>query len=234
MILTDSDIQFLERFDELQGNPDARPARVSKAPPTRNFAHLNVDDTDSEDDLNSYEVAVNPHITSMDEWKTYLNTIEDILDGVNMVRWWGVCLSSFHFHVLLILRVCLLQMNGSRYPTWRSMAGDYLAVMASSVASERAFSSAGITISKRRNRLDGDIVEALQCLKSLTCQDLMLRVSPTIADEEMLLDDADRQRANREGLTTDVVNDAEEWMLEALAENDDGDNANDVDNVTVG
>jgi len=39
--------------------------------------------------------------------------------------------------------------------------------MVSSVASERAFSSAGITISNRRNRLDSDIVEALQGLKSL-------------------------------------------------------------------
>jgi hypothetical protein len=36
--------------------------------------------------------------------------------------------------------------------------------MASSVLSERAFSSAGITISKRRNRSKGEIVEALQCL----------------------------------------------------------------------
>jgi hypothetical protein len=33
--------------------------------------------------------------------------------------------------------------------------------MASSVSSKRAFSSAGITICKRRNRLDEDIVEAL-------------------------------------------------------------------------
>ena len=52
-----------------------------------------------------------------------------------------------------------------RYPTWASLARDYLAVMASSVSSECAFSSAGITVSKRRNQLKGDIVEALQCMK---------------------------------------------------------------------
>jgi hypothetical protein len=45
--------------------------------------------------------------------------------------------------------------------------------MASSVSSESAFSAAGITISKRWNRLGGDIVEALQCLKSFIHQDLI-------------------------------------------------------------
>jgi len=53
--------------------------------------------------------------------------------------------------------------------------------MASSVSSERAFSSAGITISKRRNRLKGDIVEALQCLKCLIRQDLIFRQDPLLS-----------------------------------------------------
>ena len=119
-------------------------------------------------------------------------------------------------------------MNGSRYPTWRSIAGNYLAVMASSVASERAFSSAGITISKRCNHLDGDIVEAVQCLKSLNTQDLVLRVFPNVSDEEMLLDDADQQLANQEGSAADVVNDADDWTWEAVVE-DAGDDS--IDNV---
>ncbi|EMD32067.1 hypothetical protein CERSUDRAFT_27740, partial [Gelatoporia subvermispora B] len=58
------------------------------------------------------------------------------------------------------------QLNGHHFPVWASLARDYLAVLATSVSSERAFSSAGITITKRRNRLKGDIVEALQVLKS--------------------------------------------------------------------
>jgi hAT family C-terminal dimerisation region len=37
--------------------------------------------------------------------------------------------------------------------------------MSSSVSSERAFSQGGITITKLRSCLKGDIVEALQCLK---------------------------------------------------------------------
>jgi hypothetical protein len=47
--------------------------------------------------------------------------------------------------------------------------------MSSSVSSERAFSQGGITISKHRNRLKGDVVEALQCIKSGIRQDLLFR-----------------------------------------------------------
>ncbi len=47
--------------------------------------------------------------------------------------------------------------------------------MSSSVSSERAFSQGGITISKRRSRLKGDIVEALQCIKCAIRHDLLFR-----------------------------------------------------------
>ena len=101
--------------------------------------------------------------------------------------------------------------------------------MASSVASERAFSSAGITISKRRNRLDRDIVEAIQCLKSLNNPDLMLRALSNVTDEEALLDNANLQLANQDGSAVNIVNDAEDWTWEAVVE-DAGkvDNSNDV------
>ena len=66
-------------------------------------------------------------------------------------------------------------MNAHRYPVWASLAGDFLSIMASSVSSERAFSAAGITISKRRNSLKPDIVEALQCLKGMFRSDLVFR-----------------------------------------------------------
>jgi hypothetical protein len=55
--------------------------------------------------------------------------------------------------------------------------------MASSVSSERAFSAAGITISKRRSRLKADIVEALQFLKCLYRRDLIFREEPSISSE---------------------------------------------------
>ena len=47
--------------------------------------------------------------------------------------------------------------------------------MASSVSSERAFSQAGITVSKRRNCLKADIVEAVQFLKCAMPTDLIFR-----------------------------------------------------------
>ena len=50
-----------------------------------------------------------------------------------------------------------------------------LSIMASSVSSERAFSSAGATISKLRNRLKADIVEALQFMKFSYRNDLLFR-----------------------------------------------------------
>jgi hypothetical protein len=65
--------------------------------------------------------------------------------------------------------------------------------MASSVSSEHAFSSAGITISKCQNQLNWDIVEALQCLKCLLHQDLIFHEpAPSSAVEvleEELADD---------------------------------------------
>lgn len=76
------------------------------------------------------------------------------------------------------------QRNYHRYPVWGSLARDSLAIMASSVSSERAFSSAGITISKRRNRLKADIVGALQVLKCLIRRDLLFRVPDALVDDD--------------------------------------------------
>jgi hypothetical protein len=77
--------------------------------------------------------------------------------------------------------------------------------MASSVSSERVFSSAGITICKRHNRLDGDIVEALQCLKSFINKDIMVRDFTTVAEEEVDLDYMDEQYVNQDRTTTEVI-----------------------------
>jgi hypothetical protein len=88
--------------------------------------------------------------------------------------------------------------------------------MASSVSSECAFSSAGITISKRCNRLDADIVEALQCLKSLPRQDLLLRVVPSVADEEACLDNDDKQHVNQVGTASEVVEGQEDCTWEEV------------------
>jgi hypothetical protein len=46
------------------------------------------------------------------------------------------------------------------------MARDYLTIQATSVPSEEAFSIAGNTISKTRNRLSSETARACLCLKS--------------------------------------------------------------------
>jgi hypothetical protein len=88
--------------------------------------------------------------------------------------------------------------------------------MASSVSSEHAFSSAGITISKCRNRLDTEIVEALQCLKSLPCQDLLLQDVPSVADEEARLDDDNKQHINQVRTASEVVEGQEDCTWEEV------------------
>ncbi|KAJ8503453.1 hypothetical protein ONZ45_g10852 [Pleurotus djamor] len=87
----------------------------------------------------------------------------DSLGGSTLVRWWGL--------------------NAERLPVWAAIARDYLPIMASSVSSERAFSAAGITLSKRRNRLKADIVEALQFLKWDTSRRKFFPSDPVVSSE---------------------------------------------------
>lgn len=69
--------------------------------------------------------------------------LEDVAD---LVAWWG--------------------QHSTQYPTLAMMAKDYLAIQGSSVASERAFSSAAFTTTAHRNCLLPETVEALQILKA--------------------------------------------------------------------
>jgi hypothetical protein len=73
--------------------------------------------------------------------------------------------------------------------------------MSSSVSSERAFSQGGITITKHRNRLKGDIVEALQCAKCAIRHDLLFREpGPSSVIEAALKDNNDdAESGNGEG-----------------------------------
>ena len=59
------------------------------------------------------------------------------------------------------------------------------------MSSERAVSSAGITISKRRNCLKGDIIKALQCLKCLIHCNLIFRWDPNVSIADKIADEDD-------------------------------------------
>src|ERR1700761_3419404 len=161
----DSFFKFMERYNEKtsKAQPQATCVRKAVHSPAKLGRHRNVDDTDSSDDEDCQQ-AISKGDAYLEEWNLYLNTHEVVPDNIGIVRWWGVGLTLSFPDSNLIHG---FQLYGGHYPTWQSLARDYLSVMASSVSSERAFSSAGITICKQRHRLDADIVESTQCLKSL-------------------------------------------------------------------
>jgi len=72
---------------------------------------------------------------------------------------------------------------------WASLARDYLSIMATSVSSERAFSAAALTITKHRNCLKADIVEAIQVLRMLFNRDMMFREAPASSAAELAFEE---------------------------------------------
>jgi len=92
--------------------------------------------------------------------------------------------------------------------------------MASSVSSERAFSQGGITISKRRNRLKGDIVEALQCVKCALRHDLLFREPGPSSSVEEEPDEYDIETVPNEK-PSDDDDDEEGWEALFLEEDED-------------
>jgi len=66
---------------------------------------------------------------------------------------------------------------------------DYLPIQASSVPSERVFSSSAETDTKKRNRISPDLMEALQILKFAYKKDRLNFTSGLlIPEEEMIVD----------------------------------------------
>ncbi|KDQ54210.1 hypothetical protein JAAARDRAFT_135995 [Jaapia argillacea MUCL 33604] len=78
------------------------------------------------------------------------------------------------------------KLNAHRFPMWASLAWDYLTIMATSISSERAFSSASIAITKGCNRLKGDIIKALQALKCAFRNNLFFyNIGPSSTTEDV-------------------------------------------------
>ena len=134
----------------------------------------------------------------------------------------------------LYLKACLIQfkmnisqVNYSRYhPAWASLARDYLSIMSSSVSSERAFSQGGITISKRRNRLKGDIVEASQGVKCAIRHDLLFREpAPSSTLEAELNDDG---ASEDDGDNGKEGSEAAEGENDMMIEDEDDDSGMDI------
>jgi len=100
-------------------------------------------------------------------------------------------------------------------------------MMASSVSSEHAFSSAGITISTRRNRLKGDIVEALECIKCIYHHGLLFREFPSISqvEEELEAHEMDRDLES----FADAVMETQGFSWDSILDEDEDDTVEIVD-----
>lgn len=134
------------------------------------------------------------------EYNKYMKLKHAVGPKESVVAFWGVsrdlCAAAALTHVPR-------QSQARTLPTWASLAWDYLAIMASSVPSERAFSSAAETITKRRSRLKADIVEALQVLKHAHKEGNLRRIVPgTLEAEEENASDVEEASA---GLTASIA-----------------------------
>ena len=104
--------------------------------------------------------------------------------------------------------------------------------MSSSVSSERAFSQGGITISKRRNRLKGDLVEALQCVKCAIRHDLLFRTpAPSSILEAEVGEDTQDSRDDDE--SDDGENVEKGWDLMLIDDDDSEDEFEGLQNVQI-
>ena len=127
---------------------------------------------------------------------------------------------SIHQHLNYFSTDILPEINSSRFPVWASLAKDYLSIMGSSVSSERAFSSAGITISKRRNRLKGDVVEALQFIKCLLRKELIYREPQPSSILEQVLEGVPEDDDDPEWVDDDPAG-WNELFIDVESENED-------------
>jgi hypothetical protein len=96
-------MQFIERFQPLEeSGVEIKAKCICKAPVSCKSSRSNIDDTDTEDDIDSCEAAIGQR-TWKDEWVTYLNTNNDVLDVMDVVRWWGVSFILLYLCASLIL-----------------------------------------------------------------------------------------------------------------------------------
>jgi len=87
--------------------------------------------------------------------------------------------------------------------------------MSSSVSSECAFSQGGITVTKLRNCLKGDIVEALQCVKCMIRHDLLFQESaPSSVVEAKFNSDKDSRDSGNDGCGSETAEGWDEMFLD--------------------
>ena len=173
------------------------------AVPCPGLLHQHLDADSDNDSHSEHDEDGDPNSPWKAEFWCYLNTVEALPQDMDIIEWWGVCffISLDNMTVLIMIE---FQLNLHHYPTWASLARDYLSGMGSSVLSERAFLSVGITITKHCNWLKGDIVEAMQCLKSIYHNHLLF--------QEVLVSSKIEGKLDKLTLIWTVLRFSKKWM----------------------
>ncbi|EJD50306.1 hypothetical protein AURDEDRAFT_58562 [Auricularia subglabra TFB-10046 SS5] len=184
---------FKERYEKLH-KPTTRTTSSQVPQQTNRLLDELSDDDEATGTLGTSSQSSEPWKT---EYRAWLDAHHELGKEMTLVRMWGVL--------------------ATQYPTWASLAADYLAVMGSSVSSERAFSGGGLVVTGQRGSLKGDIVEALQCIKCALRNDLLIHPSPpsSVLEEQLVVEDSDAEddADQRAGI---------EWEIEIIdSETDD-------------
>ena len=84
----------------------------------------------------------------------------------DLMKFWEVCVYGRYWWVITRANIhSMSQINETMFPTLFKIAMDYLPIQATSVPSERVFSSSSEMDTKKRNRIHPTLMEALQMLK---------------------------------------------------------------------
>jgi hypothetical protein len=101
-----------------------------------------------------------------DEYDRYCKVVIAYVDKNDPIAWW------------------MQETQRRDYPNLSKMAINILSIPAMSADVERLFSSSGLTLSNRRNRMSTEMLEALECLKSwLKIKDIGYTLEEHIDDE---------------------------------------------------
>lgn len=161
------------------------------------------------------------------EYQAYI-TEHQSAGAVPVLTYWKVSSSTENWSWPLIK--ITHQAHKATYPTLHAMAMDYLPIQASSVSCERVFSSSSETDTKKRNRINGLLMEALQMLKFSLKKDRLStneRFSNTTV-KEMTPDDLEMEQGAAIDLLADLmdagsaagVNDALDRAIRATADDE--------------
>ncbi|OJT14236.1 hypothetical protein TRAPUB_9209 [Trametes pubescens] len=208
-LLAQAEDTYEERY--LKMYPDSASPHTSGkrwAGATRKLGTLlrEVSDNELSDDEDADNTARRGDADTDKPWRAdfhgYLKS-RDSLGQLSIVQWWGK--------------------NAHCYPVWASLVRDYLSVMAVSVSSERAFSAAGITVTKCCSCLKADIVEAPQCLQSLLFHQLLFPELPSSLVEADIDTHGDPSTPGETSIGNTSTQVTSSWDAEVLMEDNDAD-----------